>query len=47
MVQLAGSERSRRLDLRAVGEALAGKGIPSKDPPPLLNQIETAGAFGS
>ncbi len=42
-VELAGGERGCRLKLRMVGEALAREGIPSKEPPPALDQIEPAG----
>lgn len=46
MVQLAGRNRRRRLDLGMVGEALPRKGIPPKDPPPSFDEIEPAGTFG-
>jgi hypothetical protein len=46
MVQLAGRERRRRLDLGMVGEALAGKGISAKQPPSPFDEIEPAGADG-
>src|SRR3954462_2650431 len=45
-VELGGGQLGGVGDLARVGEGLPGEGVPAKDPPPGLLQVQPAGALG-
>jgi hypothetical protein len=47
MIQLLGGKDRDLVDLLAIGEGLAGKGLPAEKTPPAFLQIEPARAFGN
>ncbi len=42
MIELSRSDASRLLNLVGIGKALSGQGIPTKEAPPALLQVEKA-----